>query len=48
MDVGTTLVEAFNKLKAVTKEQVLLLSDFEKPFEVNMDALDKANGGVIA
>lgn len=48
MDVCTTLVEAFNKLKAVTIELVFRLPDFEKPFEVNIDALDKAIGGVIA
>ena len=40
--------EAFEKLKvAVLNESVLCLPDFELPFEVHIDASDKAIGGVL-
>ena len=40
--------EAFEKLKAaVSSEPVLLLPNFELPFEVHTDASDKAIGGVL-
>ena len=40
--------EAFEKLKvAVLSEPVLCLPNFEFPFEVHMDASNKAIGGVL-
>ena len=40
--------EAFEKLKvAVASEPVLTLPDFDLPFEVHTDALDRAIGGVL-
>lgn len=39
---------AFEKLKtAIASTSVLGLLDFKKPFEVHVDALDKAIGGVL-
>ena len=41
-------MQAFEKLKtAVASTPVLGLPDFEKPFEVNTDASDRAIGGVV-
>lgn len=40
--------EAFEKLKgAMSSESVLCLPDFELPFEVHIDASDRAIGGVL-
>ena len=40
--------EAFNKLKVVVSSKpILKLPDFEKPFEVHIDASDHAIGGVL-
>ena len=40
--------EAFQNLKeAIASEPILKLRDFELPFEVHTDALDKAIGGIL-